>query len=68
MKSKYDDVDNSSYRIAHLVSQTSEGEYVVIVSPGESLEEQIRHGYGVNELFVLGDDFTTWPCDRELTA
>lgn len=62
------DIEVYDYRIAHVVAQTGEGEYVVIVSPGESLQEQIRDGYKIAEVFHLDQDFTTWPCDRELTA
>ena len=55
-----------SYHIVYLVNDDTQSEIVVIVSPGEGLEDYTGDGYNVMETITVGEDMTSWPCDRAL--
>lgn len=62
----YQDIDNDNYRLVHYMIEQGSGEYVVILSPGESIKEYREHGYSVAQVVSIEGDCTSMPCDRPL--
>ncbi|MBE3139234.1 MAG: hypothetical protein IMZ53_01480 [Thermoplasmata archaeon] len=56
------------YRLAHYESIEGEGEYVVILSEGESEEEYCADGYKVGEVIEIAGDATRFPTNRILIS
>jgi hypothetical protein len=62
----YQDVDNENYRLVHYLIQQGSGEYVVILSPGESVSEYRERGYSVVQVVKIEGNCISMPCDRSL--
>lgn len=56
------------FRLAHYQSIEGEGEYVVILSEGETEDDYLNSGYKVDEVIDIDGDATSFPTDRILVA
>lgn len=64
----YQNIDKKNYRLAHFLPDKGVNgeEFIVILSPGESLEDYLGQGFTVNEVFTINGNCSTMPADREL--
>lgn len=56
------------FRLAHFINKATYDEFVVIVSPGEKMDDYAQDGYELQEVLNIDGDATKLPCDRVLHA
>ncbi len=56
----------TTFVLAHYINEETGKEFVVILSPGESMHEYETNGFVVDSHSDLDEDCTTMPTDREL--